>query len=135
MSATTYGYTEARGSLKHILDSSARGGVSIIRRAHDTAAVVNGENLRVHLQRTIGSEPVVVNEDGAWAVFMRGLPLAAEAATLDEAVADFVGALREYAEDWEDHLSAAPNHRDNWALVQLIGLSSDEQLTAWLEGE
>ena len=31
-------------------------------------------------------------------------------------------------------LHAAPNHRENWALVQLIDLSTDEQLTAWLTG-
>jgi hypothetical protein len=28
----------------------------------------------------------------------------------------------------------APNHRDNWGLVQLIGLSDDEQLREWLAG-
>jgi hypothetical protein len=44
------------------------------------------------------------------------------------------GALREYAEDWQDRLLHAPNHRDNWALVQLITLSSDEQLREWLTG-
>jgi hypothetical protein len=44
------------------------------------------------------------------------------------------GALREYAEDWQDHLLHAANHRENWGLVQLITLSSDEQLREWLTG-
>ena len=51
-----------------------------------------------------------------------------------EALADYVDALREYAQDWEDHLHAAPNHRMNWALVQLVDLSTDGQLTTWLTG-
>lgn len=53
---------------------------------------------------------------------------------LGDALTDFVDALRDYAEDSEDHLHAAPNHRENWALVQLIDLSTDQQLAAWLTG-
>ncbi len=75
-----------------------------------------------------------MNEDGAWAVFVPGQPFAAEATELGEALAGFVDALREYAQDWEDHLHAASNHRSNGALVQLVGLSTDEQLTTWLTG-
>lgn len=77
----------------------------------------------------------VVHEDGAWAIFILGLPLAAEALTVDEAVSDMVEALREYAVDWVECLSETPNHRDNWGLVQFVTLSTDEQLTSWLVGE
>ena len=45
-----------------------------------------------------------------------------------------VDALREYAQDWQDHLLTAVNHRDNWGLVQLISLSDDEKLREWLVG-
>lgn len=41
--------------------------------------------------------------------------------------------LREYAEDWEDHLKDAPNHADAWALVQLVKLSTDDELRDWFE--
>lgn len=44
-----------------------------------------------------------------------------------------VGALREYAEDWQDHLLDAPNHRENSGLVRLISLSDDDRLREWLE--
>lgn len=135
MSTPTYGYTQARGQLKKIIDSSARGGASLIRRGEDSAAVVDAGRLRNYLQRTVKAEPVVVNEDGAWAVFMPGVPLAAEAVKLDDAVADFVSGLREYARDWEDHLSSAPNHQENWALVQLVDISTDDELSRWLGGE
>ncbi|MET4001528.1 hypothetical protein ABIB48_000226 [Arthrobacter sp. UYCu511] len=130
-----YGFTQARESLKAILDSSERGGLSTISRPDRApAAVVNGESLRRFLALTVAPNVQVVNEDGAWAVFMSGQPFAAEATELGEALEDFVDALRDYAEDWEDHLYAAPNHRENWALVQLVDLSTDEQLTTWLTG-
>lgn len=130
-----YGFTQARESMKAILDSSQRGGLSMISRPDGTpAAVVNAESLRHYLAMTVESNVQVVNEDGVWAVFMPGQPLAAEATELEDALEDFVDALRDYAEDWEDHLHAAPNHRGNWALVQLVGLSSDKQLISWLTG-
>lgn len=130
-----YGFTQARESLKAILDSSERGGLSTISRPDRApAAVVNGESLRRYLALKVEPDIQVVNEEGAWAVSMPGQPFAVEATQLGEALADFVDALREYAQDWEDHLHAAPNHQSNWALVQLVGLSTDEQLTTWLTG-
>ncbi|CRK55774.1 hypothetical protein [Alloactinosynnema sp. L-07] len=67
-------------------------------------------------------------------MFVPGLPVAADGASLDEAIAEMVDALREYAEDWQRHLLDAPNHRDNWGLVQLISFCDDEQLREWLVG-
>lgn len=135
VSGRVYGFTQARESLKAILDSSERGGLSTISRPDRApAAVVNGESLRRFLSLTVAPNVHVVNEDGVWAVFMPGQPFSAEATELAEALEDFVDALKDYAEDWEDHLHAAPNHRENWALVQLVDLSTDEQLTAWLTG-
>ncbi|MEU2030588.1 hypothetical protein [Nocardia amamiensis] len=63
---------------------------------------------------------------------MPGLPVAADGATFDKAVDEMILALREYADDWQSRLRAAPNHRENWGLVQLIGLSNDAQLRDWL---
>ena len=77
---------------------------------------------------------VVVAEGCGWSVFLPGLPLAAEGATFDEAIGEMVQVLREYAEDWQDRLRTAPNHADNWGLVQLIALSDDGQLRDWLVG-
>ena len=37
-----------------------------------------------------------------------------------------------YAQDWNDRLLNAPNHREHWSLVELVTLASDEQLRAWL---
>ncbi|MEV4129835.1 hypothetical protein [Nocardia sp. NPDC049707] len=67
-------------------------------------------------------------------MFLPGLPIAADGASFDEAVDEMLVALREYANDWQNRLRDAPNHRENWGLAQLIGLSTDEQLRDWLLG-
>lgn len=128
------GFAEARKSLKTILDTSDRGGLTIIRRGSSSASVVNADKLLEYLIRHTPANVHVVNEDGAWAMFIPGTPLASEGATLAEATADLIDALRDYAEDWEDHLQAAPNHAANWALVQIIDASTDEQVAEWLTG-
>ncbi len=75
----------------------------------------------------------VVHEAGGWSAFIPGLPIAADGATSEEAIDELIGAIREYAEDWQDRLRHAPNHQENWGIVQLVGLSDDE-LRAWLLG-
>ncbi|MGM1064775.1 type II toxin-antitoxin system HicB family antitoxin [Saccharothrix sp. Mg75] len=67
-------------------------------------------------------------------MFVPGLPVAADGASFDEAIAEMVDALREYAEDWRERLLDAPSHRGNRDLVRLIGSSDDAQLRAWLVG-
>lgn len=64
---------------------------------------------------------------------MSGRPFVSEGATVDDALADLLESLREYAEDWDTRLQHAPNHQDNWALVQLVKLSSEEELLEWFE--
>ncbi|QYF88462.1 hypothetical protein [Arthrobacter sp. PAMC25284] len=128
------GFTAARNQLKSILDTSDKGGLTLVCRGSGSAAVVNSEMFRTFLISTVRPEVRVVHEDGAWAAFMPGLPFAAEGTTLDEAVTDLIDALRDYADDWQDHLHTASNHIGNWPLVQLIAASSDEQLTDWLTG-
>lgn len=130
----TLSYSAARSSFKAILDSSDRGGATTIRRGQSSASIVNSELLLKFLMVHNPPRVEVVFEDGAWAMFMPGQPLAAEGATVAEATADFIEALREYAQDWEDRLQSAPNHQHNWALVQIVELSSDAQLASWLGG-
>ena len=72
----------------------------------------------------------MVAEGGGWSVLIPGLPVAADGNTFAEAIDEMIDALREYADDWQDHLLDAPNHVQNWGLVQLISLSDDDQLRA-----
>lgn len=135
MSAVHYdSYSEARAHLKDLLDAAERGQVATVRRDSATAAVVDVERLRHFLASIVPSRAEVVPEGGGWSVFIPGLPVAADGGSFDEAIAEMVDALREYAEDWQQRLLDAPNHRDNWGLVQLISFSDDDQLRDWLVG-
>ncbi|HEY2270279.1 MAG TPA: type II toxin-antitoxin system prevent-host-death family antitoxin [Streptosporangiaceae bacterium] len=127
-------YTEARNKLKDLLDAAENGQVVTVRRDAATAVVLDAERLRYFLASVVPSQAQVVQEAGGWSVFIPGLPVAADGETFGEVIAEMVTALREYAEDWQDHLLHAPNHRGNWGLVQMISLSSDEQLGKWLTG-
>lgn len=127
-------YTEARTHLKDLLDAAERGRPATVRRDAATSAVVDVARLRHFLASLIPSHAEVVAEGGGWSVFIPGLPVAADGDTFDVAIMEMVDALREYAEDWQDHLLDSPNHRENWGLVQLISLSDDEQLRDWLVG-
>ncbi|MFC8448388.1 prevent-host-death protein [Kitasatospora sp. NPDC057223] len=135
MSAVHYeSYTEARSHLKDLLDAAEQGRVATVRRDAGRAAVVDVERLRHFLSTVCVSRAQVVAEGGGWSAFIPGLPVAADGATFDEAIGEMLDALREYAEDWQERLQGAPNHRDNWGLVQLISLSDDDQLRDWLVG-
>jgi len=105
-----------------------------VRRGSAATAVVDVERLRHFLVLRIPSRAQAVAEAGGWSVFIPGLPVTADGSSFQEAIADMVDALREYAEDWQQRLLDAPNHRDNWGLMQLISLSDDEQLRDWLVG-
>lgn len=108
--------------------------MATVRRDAAKTAVVDVERLRSSLaSRSTPGAQVVAEADG-WSVFIPGLPIAADGASFDEAIDEMIVALREYAEDWQERLLDAPNHRDNWGLVQLISLSDDEQLRDWLVG-
>ena len=135
MTAVHYdSYTEARNNLKNLLDAAQSGAVATVRRDSVTAIVLDAERLRHFLASVVPSRAQVVQEADGWSVFIPGLPVAADGATFDQAIDEMVDALREYAGDWQDHLLTAANHRDSWGLVQLISLSSDEQLRDWLRG-
>jgi hypothetical protein len=85
-------------------------------------------------RRLLPAQAVVVAEGGGWAAYIPGLPVHGDADTLDAAIDDLIDGLREYAEDWNDHLHTAPNHAGHRSLVELVELSDDEQLRDWLLG-
>jgi predicted RNase H-like HicB family nuclease len=127
-------YTDARNNLKQLLDAAESGHVATVRREDATSVVLDAGRLRHFLASVVPSHAQVVPEAGGWSVFIPGLPVAADGESFEVAVDERVGALREYASDWQDHLLAAPNHAKNWGLVQLICLSDDSQLAEWLAG-
>ena len=134
MSVHCDSYTDARNNLKNLLDAAEGGQVATIRREATTAAVLDAARLRHFLAAVVPWRAEAVPEAGGWSVFIPGLPVAADGATFEEALTEMVDALREYAEDWQDHLLTAVNHQGNWGLVQLVSLSDDDELRAWLAG-
>jgi predicted RNase H-like HicB family nuclease len=136
MTALRYdSYTEARKHLKELLDAAEQGRPASVRRDSSTAMVVDADRFQRFLLNAYPSRAQVVAEEGGWSAFIPGLPVAADGATFDEAVTELIDALREYADDWQDHLSNVPNHADNWGLVHLLALSDDGQLREWLTGK
>jgi predicted RNase H-like HicB family nuclease len=127
-------YTQARNNLKNLLDAAENGQVATVRRESAITAVLDAARLRYFLASVVPSRAQALQEGDGWSVFIPGLPVAADGATFDEAIDEMVEALREYAQDWQDRLLHAPNHRENWGLVQLISLSDDDQLREWLVG-
>jgi predicted RNase H-like HicB family nuclease len=127
-------YSEARAHLKEVLDAAENGRLVTVQRDSRQAAVVDAERLRHFLASCMPSKAQVVPEEGGWSAFIQGLPVAADGATFEEAIDELALALREYAQDWHDRLRHAPNHTENWGIVQLISLSDDDQLRDWLRG-
>ncbi|MGP9722957.1 prevent-host-death protein [Corynebacterium sp. AOP40-9SA-29] len=123
---------QGRQHFKELLDSAELGVPNVVRRDRLRAVVVDGERLRRTLMDARPAHAQAVAENDGWSIMLPGLPLAADGDSFDGAIADMVDAMRDYAIDWVDHLRFAVNHRDNWQLVQLTDLSTDEQLAEWL---
>jgi hypothetical protein len=127
-------YTAAREHLKDVLDQAVTGTSVTVTRESETVVVLEAGRLQHFLASVLPPSAMVVAEAEGWSAFIPGLPVAGAGATYDAAVADMSDALREYAEDWV-RLQQAPNHRENWGLVQLVRLSDDEQLYRWITGK
>lgn len=125
--------TAARAHFSALIDAAVAGIPATVRRDRRRAAVVDADRLRHFLMSVRPARAELVAEAGGWSVVLPGLPIAADGETFAEALDEMVLALRAYAEDWADHLRHAPNHEQNWGLVQIIDLASDEQLKDWLQ--
>ena len=128
-------FSEARAHFKELLDAARHDQVAKVHRDGELTVVLSGERLlRTLMQANPSRAQSEAQSNGGWAVFLAEPPLAVEGTTFDAAIDEMVGELREYAEDWDDHLGTAPNHREFWGVVQLVKLSTDEQLREWLRG-
>ena len=128
-------YTDTRSQLREVLDTAEAGmPIGVQRHGKQVALIESGKLREVLLDSRRLGRPEAVAEAGGWSVLLPGTPIAADGADLDEAVDEFVSALREYAEDWETRLRFAPNHLHRWPLVQFVSLSSDADIAEWARG-
>lgn len=125
-------FTQTRTQLRSVFESARSGRITTVQRDDERFAVVDAGRLAAKLMQLRPSRAVVVAEGGGWAALLPGLPVAGDGPDFEAAIGDLIKALREYAEDWNDRLLDAPNHRDNWDLVQIVELASDENLRDWL---
>lgn len=125
--------TEARNHLPEIVDE-AEDGLPVSFERRGVGFVVASKDLYVRALGRNLPPPEVYAEDDLWTIVLPETPIAAEAGVFEEAIMDFIAALREYAEDWIEHpfIRNAPNHRDNAPLVHLIRLLGDDELRAWV---
>lgn len=129
-------YSRARDHLRDVLDSAQRGLMPRIDRDRSRFVVLDADTHRRDLAEEVTANARVLPEGGGWAVILPDLPVHGDGISFDDALADVIDALREYAEDWNLRLHRAPNHATHRKLVQLVQLSSDEQLREWLlEGD
>lgn len=123
----------AREHFGQMLNAAESGNLAVVSRRGVDSALVRVGRLRTLLAHVIRPfEPQVVRENGNWVAYLPGLPLAVEEPDLTTAIDALVEAAREYVADWNDHLHAAVNHRDNIDFVQFVELSSDDQLREWM---
>lgn len=125
-------FTETRKHLRSVLDSAHAGRVTTVQRDAERFSVVAADRLVSKLMRLRPGQAVVVAEGGGWSAVLPGLPVHGDGPSFDEAIDDLLDALREYAEDWNARLLSASNHRDNWDVVQIVTLASDDQLRSWV---
>ena len=123
---------EAREHFKQLLDAADDGRPATVTRDSRRVAAVDADRLLYFLTRVHPAGVEAVAEAGGWSLYLPGTPIAADGATIDAAVDEMIDSMRDYAEAWSQRLRLAPNHADNWGLVQIIALSSDEQLRTWI---
>jgi hypothetical protein len=125
--------TSVRGSWAASLNAAAERRPVVFRRGDQNFALLPAPLLRDVLRRAVPA-PEIIAEDDGWTVLLPGHPVAADGSTLDEALRDFVSALRDYADAWDDRLYRAPNHQHAAALIQHVCVSDDDELLAWAGG-
>lgn len=133
MGTSLKSYTEVRRDLKQVLDDAERGRPVGVDRRGRRVAMVDADGLRDALLHSRDlPQPVAISEAGGWSLLLPGVPVAADGSEFDEAVAELIGALREYVEDWAERLYLVPNHARHWTLIQFVAFSSDDQLASWI---
>lgn len=126
---------QARAGFKDLLDSAVAGQPATVNRDRHTIAAVDAARLAHALRTLIPCEAYLESDSDGWSFYIDGLPISAYGDAIDDVLNNAVDALRDYADLWETDLKSAPNHAENWSLVQLVALSSDIELRKWITGQ
>lgn len=122
----TWPMTEARRRLP-LLFERARGGEwqLVGRRGRPEAVVASAADLDALLSSPYRFHPELVFGESSVGAWLPEVEAHASGPTVEEAMADLADVMVEYAEDWQDHLRSAPNHRSRAGYVRRIQLAGD----------
>jgi len=127
-------FTDARTHLKELLDAAEEGRPAAVVRQDRSTALVDRQRFVRYLMALNAGRVELVPDGDAWLAIIAGTPIAAEGDDAADAIDELIDAVRDYAADWSARLRLAPNHEQNWGLVQLVDHSSDDELRVWMLG-
>ncbi|HEX9711015.1 MAG TPA: hypothetical protein VGB52_00490 [Actinomycetota bacterium] len=120
-------FSVARKEFSSLYDRVEKGSIAVVqRRGSKPVAVVDAEEqeqlLALHFPFSIR---VQVGKDSV-SMWPEQLPVHAQADDFEAATRVLAGELVEYAEDWENELRFAPNHKHALGFVRRIELAGSE---------
>lgn len=122
----TWPMTEARAQLPTLLDNVRHGRWQLIGRRGKAEAVIAGAaEIDALLAAAFRFNPEVDLSGSGVGLWLPELELHATGDTLDDALIELADTMIEYAEDWEDHLRSALNHRARAGYVRRIQLAGN----------
>ena len=127
-------FTDARTHLKELLDAAEEGRPAAVVRQDRSTVLVDRQRFVRYLMALNAGRVELVPDGDSWLAVVADSPIAAEGDDAADAIDELIEALREYAEDWSARLRLAPNHEQNWGLVQLVDHSTDDELRLWISG-
>lgn len=127
----------ARNAIGEIYNTAERHLAVTITRENDApVAVIRQDHLKKALQALCLLEPQVrFSSDGQVSMWLDGLPVSGQGETFDAAGQEIIDSLREYAKTWVEDLRDYPNHKHRWDVVNLVLLSEDDEMRAFLFGD
>lgn len=127
----------ARNAIGEIYNTAERHLAVAITRENDApVAVIRQDHLKKALQALCLLEPQVrFSSDGQVSMWLDGLPVSGQGETFDAAGQEIIDSLREYARTWVEDLRDYPNHKHRWDVVNLVLLSDDDEMRAFLFGD
>jgi len=127
-------FTDARTHLKELLDAAEEGRPAAVVRQDRATVLVDRQRFVRYLMALNAGRVELVPDGDAWLAIIADTPIAAEGDDAADAIDELIDAVRDYAADWSARLRLAPNHEQNWGLVQLVDHSSDDELRVWMLG-
>jgi len=111
---------EARDNFSGLLDEAAHGGVPVVLRDDQSFVLVTRDAYDDALAARAPFDVRSSVHNGQFSLWLDDIPVHAVGSSLDEAEAELLDALIDYADLWLSELRHAPNHRQHEPLVHRV---------------